>query len=172
MTEFKIPYRETEDYIANSVALIALEKYKESSSNLFSISDLGCGEGIILHSIVNKITSSGSHKPIKVNVIDINNSYIKKTIQKLKSIKSSILTVSSDSSCIFQKPPETINSDFVYVFWRISDIQKYPWTNIRAKTIVSYKHPIKKLENKLQKIIKSKSLYRQFENLYVYQLFI
>ena len=41
MTEFKIPYRETEDYIANSVALIALEKYKHSSSNLFSISDLG-----------------------------------------------------------------------------------------------------------------------------------
>ena len=43
----RIPYRETEDYIADSVAVLALESYEKQSKDIFSLCDLGCGNGFL-----------------------------------------------------------------------------------------------------------------------------
>ena len=67
----RIPYRETEDYIADSVALLALEKYEKQLKDIFSICDLGCGNGIVLHKILNQLNSSEIESEIKVHLIDI-----------------------------------------------------------------------------------------------------
>ena len=64
----RIPYRETEDYIADSVANSALESYEKQSKHLFSLCDLGCGNGIVIQKILDKLNSSEIRKDINIHL--------------------------------------------------------------------------------------------------------
>ena len=81
----RIPYRETEDYIADSVAVLALESYENQSKDIFSLCDLGCGNGIVLHKILNQLNSSEIEREIKVHLIDIDHQCIDQTLEGLNS---------------------------------------------------------------------------------------
>ena len=54
---------------------LALPKVKED----FTAIDLGCGNGIVLHKILNQLNSSEIERGIKVNLIDIDHQCIDKT---------------------------------------------------------------------------------------------
>ena len=168
MSKSRIPYRETEDYIADSVANIATDFYSKNKLNNFNIVDLGCGEGIILYKIICKLVSSYNNIKIKVNLIDISKDYIEISKKKISSINNSNIKINSICKSIFNIDKSILVFDFLYVFWRKSDLDNYDWNNIKAKVIVSYKHSIDKLNKNLKKIIKSNTQFELYENLYVY----
>ena len=164
----RIPYRETEDYIADSVALLALEKYEKQLKDIFSICDLGCGNGIVLHKILNQLNSSEIESEIKVHLIDINHQCIDQTLEGLNRVSSKKINVSVEMASIFEKDPKDFNFSFLYSFWRKSDVDNFPWKTFSPGRIVSYKHEIQLLKKNLSKVVKSNSNWSMYENLYVY----
>ena len=96
----RIPYRETEDYIADSVAVLALESYENQSKDIFSLCDLGCGNGIVLHKILNQLNSSEIEREIKVHLIDIDHQCIDQTLEGLNSVSSRKINVSFEITSI------------------------------------------------------------------------
>ena len=96
----RIPYRETEDYIADSVAVLALESYENQSKDIFSLCDLGCGNGIVLHKILNQLNSSEIEREIKVHLIDIDHQCIDQTLEGLNRVSSRKINVSFEITSI------------------------------------------------------------------------
>ena len=164
----RIPYRETEDYIADSVAVLARESYENQSKDIFSLCDLGCGNGIVLHKILNQLNSSEIEREIKVHLIDIDHQCIDQTLEGLNRVSSRKINVSFEITSIFDKDPRDFNFSFLYLFWRKSDIENFPWKKISPGRIVSYKHEIQLLRKNLSKVVKSNSNWSTYENLYVY----
>ena len=164
----RIPYRETEDYIADSVANIALESYEKQSKHLFSLCDLGCGNGIVIQKILDKLNSSEIRKDINIHLIDIDQRCIDQTLKSLKKVSSSNITVSFELASLFEKDPRELSFSFLYVFWRKSDVDNFPWKKISPGRIVSYKHEIEVLKKKLIQVVKSNSEWSEYENLFVY----
>ena len=164
----RIPYRETEDYIADSVALLALESYEKQLKDIFSICDLGCGNGIVLQKILNQLNSSEIENEIKVHLIDINHQCIDQTLERLNRVSSKKINVSVEMASIFEKDPKDFNFSFLYLFWRKSDVDNFPWKTFSPVRIVSYKHEIQLIKKNLSKIVKSNSNWSMYENLYVY----
>ena len=80
----RIPYRETEDYIADAVAVLAQESYENQSKDIFSLCDLGCGNGIVLKRIIEQLNSSEIEREIKVHLIDIDHKCIDQTLEGKK----------------------------------------------------------------------------------------
>ena len=164
----RIPYRETEDYIADSVALLALESYEKQLKDIFSMCDLGCGNGIVLHKILNQLNSSEIDRGIQVNLIDIDHQCIDKTLEGLNKVSSRKINVNVEIASIFEKDPKDFNFSFLYLFWRKSDVDNFPWKTFSPGRIVSYKHEIQLLKKNLSKVVKSNSNWSMYENLYVY----
>jgi len=164
----RIPYRETEDYIADSVAILALESYEKQSKDIFSLCDLGCGNGIVLHKIFEKLNSSEIKRDINVHLIDIDKKCIDQTLEGLKKVSSRNYSVSIEIATIFEKDPREFNFSFLYLFWRKSDVDNFPWGKFAPERIVSYKHEIKLFKNNLSQVVKSNSEWSKYENLFVY----
>lgn len=168
----KMPFRETEDYIVETVATVCLKKYKKHPSDIFTVCDLGCGSGIILISILKKLLLEQSNKKIHMNVLDISNAYVVNTVNELQTFNTDILSIIPHCTSVFKMHPNDIQADFLYVFWRRSDLARFSWKDIQASTIVSYKHPIHELEHNLVNTIQSKSIYHVYEKLYVYERYM
>tara|TARA_B100001093_G_scaffold415960_1_gene406505 strand:+ start:312 stop:824 length:513 start_codon:yes stop_codon:yes gene_type:complete len=164
----RIPYRETEDYIADSVANIALESYEKQSNDVFSLCDLGCGNGIVTQKILEKLNSSETLRDINVHLVDIDPRCIDQTLKRLKKVSSSNISVSFELASIFERDPREFSFSFLYVFWRKSDVDTFPWGKCSPGRIVSYKHEIELLKKKLSRIVKSNSEWSEYENLFVY----
>ena len=164
----RIPYRETEDYIADSVAILALESYEKQSKDIFSLCDLGCGNGIVLHKIFEKLNSSEIKRDINVHLIDIDKKCIDQTLEGLKKVSSRNYSVSIEIATIFEKDPREFNFSFLYLFWRKSDVDNFPSGKFAPERIVSYKHEIELLKKNLSQIVKSNSEWSEYENLFVY----
>ena len=164
-----MPFRETEDYIVETVATVCLKKYKAHPSGIFTVCDLGCGSGIILISILKKLLLEPSSKKIHMKVIDISNAYVVNTVNELRAFNVDILSIMPQCTSVFKMHPEDIQADFLYVFWRRSDLARFSWKDIRATTIVSYKHPIHELKHNLVSTMRSTSIYHVYENIYIYE---
>ena len=164
----RIPYRETEDYIADAVAVLAQESYENQSKDIFSLCDLGCGNGIVLKRIIEQLNSSEIEKEIKVHLIDIDHKCIDQTLEGLKKVSPRNLSVSVEIASIFEKDPQDFNFSFLYLFWRKSDVDSFLWKTFSPGRIVSYKHEIQLLRKNLSKVVKSNSNWSMYENLYVY----
>ena len=164
----RIPYRETEDYIADAVAVLAQESYENQSKDIFSLCDLGCGNGIVLKRIIEKLNSSEIEREIKVHLIDIDHKCIDQTLEGLKKVSPRNLSVSVEIASIFEKDPQDFNFSFLYLFWRKSDVDSFLWKTFSPGRIVSYKHEIQLLRKNLSKVVKSNSNWSMYENLYVY----
>ena len=164
----RIPYRETEDYIADAVAVIAQESYEHQSKDIFSLCDLGCGNGIVLKRIIEQLNSSEIEREIKVHLIDIDHKCIDQTLEGLKKVSPRNLSVSVEIASIFEKDPQDFNFSFLYLFWRKSDVDSFLWKTFSPGRIVSYKHEIQLLRKNLSKVVKSNSNWSMYENLYVY----
>ena len=54
----RIPYRETEDYIADSVALLALESYEKQLKDIFSICEILVGYTKVRKKSLNRLPFS------------------------------------------------------------------------------------------------------------------
>ena len=164
----RIPYRETEDYIADAVAVLAQESYENQSKDIFSLCDLGCGNGIVLKRIIEQLNSSEIEREIKVHLIDIDHKCIDQTLEGLKKVSPRNLSVSVEIASIFEKDPQDFNFSFLYLFWRKSDVDSFLWKTFSPGRIVSYKHEIQLLRKNLSKVVKSNSNWSMYENLYVY----
>ncbi len=164
----RIPYRETEDYIADAVAVLAQESYENQSKDIFSLCDLGCGNGIVLKRIIEQLNSSEIEREIKVHLIDIDHKCIDQTLEGLKKVSPRNLSVSFEIASIFEKDPQDFNFSFLYLFWRKSDVDSFLWKTFSPGRIVSYKHEIQLLRKNLSKVVKSNSNWSMYENLYVY----
>ena len=164
----RIPYRETEDYIADAVAVLAQESYENKSKDIFSLCDLGCGNGIVLKRIIEQLNSSEIEREIKVHLIDIDHKCIDQTLEGLKKVSPRNLSVSVEIASIFEKDPQDFNFSFLYLFWRKSDVDSFLWKTFSPGRIVSYKHEIQLLRKNLSKVVKSNSNWSMYENLYVY----
>ena len=164
----RIPYRETEDYIADAVAVLAQESYENQSKDIFSLCDLGCGNGIVLKRIIEQLNSSEIEREIKVHLIDIDHKCIDQTLEGLKKVSPRNLSVSVEIASIFEKDPQDFNFSFLYLFWRKSDVDSFLWKTFSPGRIVSYKHEIQLLRKNLSNVVKSNSNWRMYENLYVY----
>ena len=164
----RIPYRETEDYIADAVAVLAQESYENQSKDIFSLCDLGCGNGIVLKRIIEQLNSSEIEREIKVHLIDIDHKCIDQTHEGLKKVSPRNLSVSVEIASIFEKDPQDFNFSFLYLFWRKSDVDSFLWKTFSPGRIVSYKHEIQLLRKNLSKVVKSNSNWSMYENLYVY----
>ena len=164
----RIPYRETEDYIADAVAVLAQESYENQSKDIFSLCDLGCGNGIVLKRIIEQLNSSEIEREIKVHLIDIDHKCIDQTLEGLKKVSPRNLSVSVEIASIFEKDPQDFNFSFLYLFWRKSDVDSFLWETFSPGRIVSYKHEIQLLRKNLSKVVKSNSNWSMYENLYVY----
>ena len=164
----RIPYRETEDYIADAVAVLAQESYENQSKDIFSLCDLGCGNGIVLKRIIEQLNSSEIEREIKVHLIDIDHKCIDLTLEGLKKVSPRNLSVSVEIASIFEKDPQDFNFSFLYLFWRKSDVDSFLWKTFSPGRIVSYKHEIQLLRKNLSKVVKSNSNWSMYENLYVY----
>ena len=164
----RIPYRETEDYIADAVAVLAQESYENQSKDIFSLCDLGCGNGIVLKRIIEQLNSSEIEREIKVHLIDIDHKCIDQTLEGLKKVSPRNLSVSVEIASIFEKDPQDFNFSFLYLFWRKSDVDSFLWKIFSPGRIVSYKHEIQLLRKNVSKVVKSNSNWSMYENLYVY----
>ena len=164
----RIPYRETEDYITDAVAVLAQESYENQSKDIFSLCDLGCGNGIVLKRIIEQLNSSEIEREIKVHLIDIDHKCIDQTLEGLKKVSPRNLSVSVEIASIFEKDPQDFNFSFLYLFWRKSDVDSFLWKTFSPGRIVSYKHEIQLLRKNLSKVVKSNSNWSMYENLYVY----
>ena len=164
----RIPYRETEDYIADAVAVLAQESYENQSKDIFSLCDLGCGNGIVLKRIIEQLNSSEIEREIKVHLIDIDHKCIDQTLEGLKKVSPRNLSVSVEIASIFEKDPQDFNFSFLYLFWRKSDVDSFLWKTFSPGRIVSYKHEIQLLRKNLSKVVKSNSNWSMYENLYIY----
>ena len=164
----RIPYRETEDYIADAVAVLAQESYENQSKDIFSLCDLGCGNGIVLKRIIEQLNSSEIEREIKVHLIDIDHKCIDQTLEGLKKVSPRNISVSVEIASIFEKDPQDFNFSFLYLFWRKSDVDSFLWKTFSPGRIVSYKHEIQLLRKNLSKVVKSNSNWSMYENLYVY----
>ena len=164
----RIPYRETEDYIADAVAVLAQESYENQSKDIFSLCDLGCGNGIVLKRIIEQLNSSKIGREIKVHLIDIDHKCIDQTLEGLKKVSPRNLSVSVEIASIFEKDPQDFNFSFLYLFWRKSDVDSFLWKTFSPGRIVSYKHEIQLLRKNVSKVVKSNSNWSMYENLYVY----
>jgi len=164
----RIPYRETEDYIADAVAVLAQESYENQSKDIFSLCDLGCGNGIVLKRIIEQLNSSEIEREIRVHLIDIDHKCIDQTLEGLKKVSPRNISVSVEIASIFEKDPQDFNFSFLYLFWRKSDVDSFLWKTFSPGRIVSYKHEIQLLRKNLSKVVKSNSNWSMYENLYVY----
>ena len=164
----------------NNLNKLYISKNLEYSSNIrkeildvipkFSkrILDLGCGNGIVIQKILDKLNSSEIRKDINIHLIDIDQRCIDQTLKSLKKVSSSNITVSFELASVFEKDPRELSFSFVYVFWRKSDVDNFPWKKISPGRIVSYKHEIEVLKKKLSQVVKSNSEWSEYENLFVY----
>ena len=130
--------------------------------------DLGCGNGIVLKTIIEQLNSSEIEREIKVNLIDIDHKCIDQTLEGLKKVSPRNLIVSVEIASIFEKDPQDFNFSFLYLFWRKSDVDSFLWKTFSPGRIVSYKHEIQLLRKNLSKVVKSNSNWSMYENLYVY----
>lgn len=196
MAHRKIPFRETEDYIADTVSTLATRAYESHESHpggaapgVFSLCDLGCGSGSVLVAMLDTLmatltpattpTLTGPPRvptPIRMHVFDFEPTLVDETRRALDVVRArhsaearSCVEVTSSCGCVFQTDPSEIAADFVYVFWRLSDVVSFDWGTLRAGTVVSYKHPIAQLADALVDVVQSTSTYRDFEDLYVYR---
>ena len=101
-------------------------------------------------------------------MIDIDHQCIDQTLEGLNSVSSRKINISFEITSIFEKDPSDFNFSFLYLFWRKSDIENFPWKKISPGRIVSYKHEIQLLRKNLSKVVKSNSNWSMYENLYVY----
>ena len=84
----------------------------------------------MIQKILDKLNSSEIRKDINIHLIDIDQRCIDQTLKSMKKVSSSNITVSFELASVFEKDPRELSFSFLYVFWRKSDVDNFPWKKI------------------------------------------